>query len=182
MKDFSNLKNKTKEVKDFFEKELSAIRTGRAATAMLDSIMVDAYGSKMSIKELASINLEDPKTIRVEPYDLSIIKDIERAIATSNLGLGSSPYEKGVRIIFPELTSERRDEFVKLTRKKLEESKISLRNVRDKEWSQIQDDEKSGEISEDMKFRLKEEMQKIIDETSKGLDEMALKKEKEIKQ
>lgn len=181
MFDFSELKEKSKEVESWLAKELSAIRTGRATSAILDFVQVEAYGSKMSIKELANIMMEDAKTIRLEPWDLSVGKSIEKAIGTSNLGLSVAPFDKGLRIIFPELTAERREQFIKVAKGQLEEAKASLRNLRDKTGKAIEEKEKAGGMGEDDKFRLKEDMQKIIDESNKKLEEMVNKKELEIR-
>lgn len=181
MFDFSELKTKSKDIENWLAKELSVIRTGRASSAILDFVQVEAYGSKMAIKELANIMVEDAKTVRVEPWDGSIGKSIEKAIISSNLGLSVAPYEKGLRIIFPELTAERREQFIKVVKQKLEEGKVSLRNLRDKTWKAIEEKEKVGGMGEDDKFRLKDEMQKIIDGSNRKLEELSEKKEADIK-
>ncbi len=181
MFNFNDLKEKIKGVEEWLSKEFSSIRTGRASLAILDFILVEAYGGKMNIRELANITVEDVKTIRIEPWDQSMGKNIEKAIMSSNLGLSTAPFEKGLRIIFPELTSERREQFIKVMKSKLEEAKISLRNLRDKTWKEIENKEKEGGMGEDDKFRLKDEMQKIIDEANKNFESMASKKESEIK-
>jgi ribosome recycling factor len=180
MFDFSELKEKNKDIENWLSKELSVIRTGRATPAVLDFVQVEVYGSKMSIKELANITVEDAKTVRLEPWDISVGKSIEKAIGSSNLGLSIAPFEKGLRIIFPELTAERREQFVKVVWRQLEEAKVSLRNLRDKTWKAIEEKEKAGGMGEDDKFRLKEEMQKIIAESVKKLEELAKRKESEI--
>lgn len=181
MFDFSETKEKSKEVETWLAKELSLIRTGRANSAILDFVQVEAYGSKMSIKELANISVEDAKTVKIEPWDASVGKSIEKAITASNLGLSVAPFERGLRIIFPELTSERREQFIKVVKNKLEESKVSLRGLRDKTGKAIDEREKAGGMGEDDKFRLKDELQKIIDQSGKKLEEIAEKKEEEIK-
>ncbi len=181
MFDFSELKEKSKEVESWLAKELSVIRTGRATSAILDFVQVEAYGSKMSIKELANITVEDAKSVRIEPWDMTIGKSIEKAIGSSNLGLSVAPFDKGLRIIFPELTAERREQFVKVVKQQFEEGKVSLRNLRDKTWKAIEEKEKAGGMGEDDKFRLKEEMQKIIDASMRNMEVMSEKKEKEIK-
>lgn len=181
MFDFSELKTKSKDIENWLAKELSVIRTGRANSAILDFVQVEAYGSKMAIKELANIVVEDAKSVRIEPWDMTVGKSIEKAITTSNLGLSVAPFDKGLRIIFPELTSERREQFVKVVKNKLEEGKVTLRTLRDKTGKAIDEKEKSGGMGEDDKFRLKEEMQKIIDEVNRKMEELAAKKEIEIK-
>lgn len=174
------IKEKARGVDEWLQKELSQIRTGRAAPAILDSIHVEAYGSRMQLRELATVMIEDPRTIRIEPWDKSQGKEIEKAIITSNLGLSVNTDDKGLRVIFPELTSERRISLVKIAKQKLEEARISLRSLRDKTWDEIQAKEKEGGMGEDDKFRLKEDLQKIIDETNKKLDEMLERKVDEI--
>ena len=181
MFDFSELKQKIKNVEEWLSKELSLIRTGKATPSILDFIQVDAYGSKMSIKELANIIIEDSKTIKVEPWDIGVGKNIEKAVISSNLGLSISPYEKGLRIIFPELTSERREQLIKVARTKLEEGRVAIRMARDKTSKTIDEKEKEGGMGEDDKFKYKEEMQKMVEESQNKMVEMVEKKETEIK-
>jgi ribosome recycling factor len=181
MFNFSELKENIKGVEEWLQKELSVIRTSRANSAILDFVQVEAYGSKMAIKELANIVVEDAKSVRIEPWDMSVGKSIEKAITTSNLGLSVAPFEKGLRIIFPELTAERREQFIKVVKNKLEEARVSLRGLRDKTGKAIDEKEKSGGMGEDDKFRFKEEMQKMIDEAGRKIEALAEKKEKEIK-
>ena len=178
---FNELKEKIVGVEDWLNKELSVIRTGRATPLILDFVEVEAYGSKMGIKEVANILVEDVKTIRLEPWDQTLGKNIEKAITVANLGLSVTPFEKGLRIIFPDLTSERREQFVKVVKNKLEEARVSLRGLRDKTWKDIETKEKAGGMGEDDKCRLKEEMQKIVDEASKKLEGVASRKESELK-
>jgi ribosome recycling factor len=181
MFDFGELKTKSVEIEKWLSNELSGIRTGRASSAILDFVQVEAYGGRMAVRELANIITEDAKSLRVEPWDKSVGKSIEKAITISNLGLSVSPFENGLRIIFPELTSERREQFIKVIKQKLEEARVSIRGLRDKTGKTIDEKEKNGGMSEDDKFRSKEEMQKIIDEVGRKLEEMALKKEQEMK-
>ena len=177
---FSLFRQKIKEAEDRLARELSQVRTSRAAPMMLDAITVEAYGSMMPLRELASIGIEDARTLRVAPWDASVVKAIERAITLGNLGLSVAVDEKGVRVSFPELTSERRTEMVKLARGRLEEVRVSLRAERDVIWNDIQKQEREGKMSEDEKFRAKDEMQKLTDEANKKLDEQMSRKEKEI--
>lgn len=177
---FSAFKQKIRAVEDHLTQALSQVRTGRAAPMLLDSVLVEAYGSKMNLRELASIGIEDARTLRVSPWDMTQIKEIERAITAANLGLSVAVDEKGVRVSFPELTSERRLEMVKIARGKLEEARVSLRAERDAVWNDIQKLEREGKMSEDEKFRAKDEMQKLTDEANKKLEEQMNRKEKEI--
>lgn len=178
--DFSHLKQKTKDIQEHLKEEFTGIRTGRATPALLDSVMIDSYGAKAPINQVAGVSMEDARTLRITPYDVSQITEVEKAITNSNLGVSVSVDEKGIRIFFPELTSEVRETLIKLVKEKLENAHISLRGERDNTWNDIQKKEKEKELSEDDKFRHKEEMQKIIDEEIKNLEALAGKKEKEI--
>ncbi len=178
--DFAKLKSKTKEIEEWLKKEYTSIRTGMATASLLDSIIVESYGNRMSIKELASVGIEDPRSLRISPWDSSQTINIEKAITLANLGVSLRIDEKGIRVLFPELTTERRTSIVKVANGKLEEVKVSLRSARDETWSEIQKKEKEGGMGEDDKFRLKNEMQKIIDGASKKMEEIAAKKDREI--
>lgn len=177
---FAKLKEKTKNVSEWLIKEFGGIRTSRANPNILDAVMVEVYGSKMPVRQLASISNEDARTLRINPYDVTQAKVIEKAITASNLGLSVGADDKGVRVSFPELTSERREGLLKIAKERLEQAKISLRKLRDDEINEIQKMEKAKTISEDEKFRLKNELQKIIDLESKNLEDIFGKKEKEI--
>lgn len=177
---FSNLKQNIKNLEEWIKKEMSSIRTGRATPAILDSVKVEAYGSFMPINQLANISVEDAKMIRISPWDSSQVKAIEKSIVSSDLGLSVTVDGNGLRVIFPELTTDRRSSLVKVAKQKLEESKVTLRAEREKTIKDIDTQEKSGSISEDEKFRLKTELQKIIDDSGKVFDEIFSKKEKEI--
>ncbi len=179
--DFSSLKQKITETEGWLKKEFQGIRTGRATPALLDGIQVESYGARVPLNQVGNVGVEDPRTLRISVWNAEQIKDIEKAIADANLGVGVSSDEKGVRVTFPELTTERRDTLIKLAKGKLEEARISLRNERDDVWQDIQKKEKEGELSEDEKFRYKDEMQKLIDEANKSLDILSDKKEDEIK-
>lgn len=178
--DFSLLKQKIKDVEDWLSKELASVRTGRATPAILDSVKVESYGAKVPINHVADCLTENAKTIRITPWDKTQIKEIERALNSADLGVSLSIDVEGLRIVFPELTGERRVALVKILKGKHEEARTSLRRTRDDIWKDIQEKEKSGEISKDQKFRLKDDMQKMVDEASKALDEMVERKEKEI--
>lgn len=177
---FSPFKKKVTEIEEWLLKELSSVRTGRATPMVLDGVSVEAYGSRSSIRDIAAISVEDARTIRIAPWDATQVKAIEKAITVSNLGLSVSVDEKGLRVHFPELTSERRATLMKLVKEKLEQARITLRGERDAVWSDIQNQEKDGKMSEDEKFRNKDEMQKIVDEANKKLDSIAKKKEEEV--
>lgn len=177
---FSHTKAECKKVEEWLAKEYSQIHTGRASPALLDSVHVESYGSRMPVKNVASVNIEDPKTLRVAPWDKSQIKDIERAIQAANLGLSVATDDAGLRVIFPMLTTERRQSLVKVLKEKMEEARVSIRKVREEIWNDIQTKEKEGGMSEDEKFRHKDELQKIVDEANASLESLFAKKENEI--
>jgi ribosome recycling factor len=178
--DFKPFDARIKEIGEHLQKELAGVRTGRAAIAILDSVHVEAYGSMMPLNQVANIAIEDARTIRVAPWDASQIRDVEKGITQANLGLSVAVDEKGVRIFFPELTSERRVQLVKVAKEKVEQSKTALRQARDEVWSDIQSQERDGDMSEDDKFRNKDEMQKKVDAANASFDEALARKEKEI--
>jgi len=166
-----NFKIELKKVEDWLSKEYSSIHTGRATPMVLDSIMVDSYGSKMPIKNVAQVLIEDPKTLRVSPWDKNQIKDIEKAVTESNLGLSVVSDSEGVRVIFPMLTTENRSKLVKILKEKLEDARISVRKER-----QVEID-KTSDLSEDEKKRAKDDIQKCVDESNKNLEAIFNKKE-----
>lgn len=177
---FAIFKQGVKDVEEWLKKELATVRTGRANLSILDNVKIEAYGSFMPINQLANLSMEDARVVRIAPWDSSVTKDIEKAIITSDLGLSVAVDDKGLRVIFPELTGERRVSLVKLTKQKLEDAKVTLRGEREKVIKDIEAQEKSGQISEDDKFRLKTELQKMLDDCSRNLESMFEKKEKEI--
>ena len=141
---FSQLNNKAKEVHDWLGKELCGLRSGRAAPAVLDGILVESYGAKLPIKYVAAVSVEDARTIRIVPFDASAAKEIEKAITAANIGLSVSADDRGVRAHFPELTSERRTALVKVAKEKLEGARITMRKVRDEILKDIEAEERKA--------------------------------------
>ena len=181
MYNFEKFKTDINEVEQWLAKEFSTIRTGMASPALLDGVRVDSYGAIVPLNQVANVGVEDAKTLTVTPWDTSQIKDIEKAITDANLGVSVSVGGTGVRASFPDLTSERRELLIKAAKEKLEQARVSLRAEREKVWEEIQKKEKDGEIGEDEKFRLKDDMQKIVDDGGNKLDELFDKKEEQIK-
>ncbi len=177
---FSDFRSRVREIEEWLKKELSLLRTGRATSAILDSITVESYGSQSPIAHVGSIAMEDARTLRVSPWDKSQVKAIEGAIQKANLGLSVTTDENGVRVIFPELTGERRQQIIKLLKDKLEDARISLRKERESLLTEFKTKEKEGTLSEDEHFKAKEELQKIVDETNRRFEELAKQKEGEI--
>lgn len=178
--DFKPFEKRIKEIEESAAKELSSIRTGRAAPAILDGIQVESYGARVPIVQVATVGVEDARTIRITPWDMSNAKEIEKAIIAANLGLSVGADEKGVRVSFPELTAERRVQLLKLAKEKIEEIRTELRAARDLVWNDIQKQEKDKLMTEDEKFRSKDEMQKRVDAANKAFDAALERKEKEI--
>ena len=177
---FSNLKSEFKKIEDFLSKEYRELNIGRASPQVLDSVQVESYGSRVPLKNVASVSIEDPKTLRVAPWDKSQIKGIEKAVAAANLGLSGAVDDQGLRVVFPQLTTESREKLVKVLKEKLEEARIVVRRERERAWDEIQAQEKKGSMTEDEKFRSKDELQKIIDEVNKNLEASYGRKEKEV--
>ena len=161
-------------------KEYNQLNIGRASPMVLDGVTVESYGSYVPLKNVASVSIEDPKTLRIAPWDKSQVKGIEKAIVASNMGLSVVTDENGIRVIFPQLTTETRQTLVKVLKEKLEEQRITVRKERERVWDAIQAEEKAAKMTEDEKFRAKEELQKIIDQTNQKLEEIFEKKEKEV--
>jgi ribosome recycling factor len=178
--DFKPFDQKIADAKEWLAKEYRGLRTGRAAPAILDSIQVSAYGSLTPLKGVGNIGVEDARTLRVSAYDAGLIKDIERAISAANLGVGTSSDGTTVRVTFPELTSERREQLIKFGKGKLEEARTSVRLARDESWKVIQEREREGTLTEDDKFQLKEELQKKTDKVNEELEAAFEAKEKEM--
>ncbi|MEX2029287.1 MAG: ribosome recycling factor [Candidatus Paceibacterota bacterium] len=177
---FSSFKIELKKIQEFLGKEYSQLNIGRASPVILDGISVESYGSRVPLKNVANISIEDPKTLRIAPWDKSQIKEIEKAIVSSNLGLSVATDDLGIRVIFPQLTTESRKNLVKVLREKLEDARISVRRERENVWDDIQVQEEKGVMTEDEKFRAKEELQKIIDEANGNLEANFEKKEREV--
>ena len=178
--DFKPFDKKIKDIGERLAKELSGVRPGRASPAILDGIQVESYGSRMGISQVANIAAEDARSLRITPFDPANAKEIEKAITQANLGLSVGADERGVRVFFPELTSDRRVGLLKIAKEKVEEVRTMLRSARDDVWSDIQAREKAKEMSEDDKFRAKEEMQKRVDAANASFDAALERKEKEI--
>ncbi len=178
--DFTKLKGKIKETDEWIKKEYTSIRTGMASPQLLDGIQVESYGQRMPLNQIGSVSIVDSKSLLVTPWDASQVKAVEKAITVANLGVSLKTDEKGVRVFFPDLTSERRELLMKVAKEKLEQGKITLRATREETVKDIEAKEKEGGMGEDDMFRFKAEMQKLIDAGNQGLEEIFNKKEKEI--
>ncbi|MBU1046956.1 ribosome recycling factor [Patescibacteria group bacterium] len=178
---FTKLNEEIKNIESWLSKEFSNLRTGTASISILDNVLVENYGVITPVSQIANISIESAKSLKINPYDSSLVKAIEKALINADLGVSVSVDSSGVRLSFPDLTGERREELIKKAKDILEQGKVRLRGERESVWSDIQAKEKEGEISQDEKFTYKEDMQKIIDEGGKILEGLFIKKEQEIK-
>jgi ribosome recycling factor len=160
--------------------ELKRVRTGRASLSLLDGIKADYYGTLTPLNQMATLAVPESRLITIQPWDASAIKEIEKAILKSDLGLTPSSDGKIIRISIPALTEERRKELVKIVRKICEDYKVSIRNIRRDSNELLKSMKKDSEISEDDAFKSQDEVQKITDEHIKLIDECFGEKEKEI--
>jgi ribosome recycling factor len=178
--DFSSFDKKLAGAREWLAREYAGLRTGRASTAILDGVLVSVYGSIMPLKQAANVGIEDARTLRVSAWDASIVKDIERAITAANLGVGTNADSSGLRVVFPELTAERREQLIKIAKHKLEEARTAIRIARDETWKDVQEKERSGALTEDDKFQIKGELQKRVDKGNEELEKAFEKKESEM--
>jgi len=164
----------------FFKEDISGLRTGRASSAIVEDIMVEAYGTYQTLKSLSSINIPDAKTVNIEPWDKSILMAIEKAVRDSSLGLNPVNTGSQVRIFLPDLTSERRQELIKVLHQKEEAARIAVRKVREDVKEMIKAAEADNEVTEDDKYKLEEELDKTVKEYNDKIKEITEKKEGEI--
>lgn len=162
------------------QKELAGIRTGRASLALLDGIRVDYYGNPTPLNQVATLSVPESRLITIQPWDVSTVTIIEKAILASNLGLTPANDGKIIRLSIPPLTEERRKELVKVVKKIAEDTKVAIRNVRRDSMEHLKALEKDKKISQDEHKRAHDEIQKITDKFIKKVDEITAKKDKEI--
>ena len=169
------------QVIDHFQKELQGLRTGRASVSLVEGISVEAYGGqKMELKAVASITTPDAKTVQIEPWDKSIVKEIEKALVDASLGMQPNVAGTVIRMVMPPMTEESRKSLAKVLHQKEEQAKIGVRNVREKVKTAITNDEKNKVISEDEKRRELEKLDKVVGEWNAKIQKITDDKEKEI--
>ena len=173
-------KEQTKKLSEDFFNEILSFRTSRPTAALVDNIKVDCYGSLSPLKHIASVSIKLPNVIIIELWDEGLIASVKKAIETSNLGLAPSQEGKQIKLFLPPLSKERKDELVRLIGAKKEEYRVELREIRDKLVGEVKQEFDKKEISEDEKFRLKEEIEKIVEQTNKTLDSQEKQKTEEI--
>jgi len=171
---------KFKKAVEAVKKNFAAVRTGRASPSLLDHVVVDYYGTKVPLKQLAGISVPEPRTIAITPYDKNSVKDVEKAIQTSDLGLPPSTEAGVIRLNLPQPTEERRKELVKLVKKEAEDGKVAVRNIRREIMDQLKKEKNKGTLSEDAEKMKEEELQKLVKKHTEEIDQLLAHKEKEI--
>ncbi len=175
-----DLKRRMNKVLEAMAHDLGRVRTGRASVALLEGIKVEAYNASMPLSQVASLAAPEPRLLTIQPWDPTLLADIEKAVMKSDLGLTPTNDGKLIRLPIPTLTTERRKELVKVVKKMAEEAKVALRNVRRDGNESLKDLKKDKHISEDDAHRAQDEVQKITDDFIKKVDAQAAEKEKEI--
>lgn len=167
-------------VLDHYHKELQGMRTGRASVGLVENIRVEAYGQSTDLKSVASITTTDAKTLQIEPWDKSIVKDVEKALVDASLGMQPNVAGTVIRLVMPPMTEETRKTMVKAVHQKEEAAKISVRNIREKAKTAVTNDEKAKTISEDEKRRQLEQLDKVVADWNAKIAKLTEEKEQEI--
>ncbi len=178
--DYTNLKERMEKTINVYSEKLAEVRAGRANPAILNKVKIDYYGTPTPINQVAGISVPEARMILIQPWDASILKDIEKAILASDIGINPNNDGKVIRLAFPELNEERRKELVKEIKKMAEEAKIAVRAVRRDGIEEAKSEQKQGNITEDDLKQAENEIQKITDKNIEEIDEILSKKEKEI--
>ena len=174
------IEEKMKKVGVFLASQFDAVRAGRANAAVLKGISVEYYGTPTPLSQIASVSVPDPRTLLITPWDASALKGIEKAIQMSELGINPQNDGRVIRLVFPQLTEERRKELAKQVRKYGEEAKVAVRNIRRDAMEAFKKMEKNGDITEDDRKDFEKELQKLTDDSVKALDKQSEAKEKEL--
>ena len=178
--DYQNLKERMEKTINVFSEKLSEVRAGRANPAILNKVKIDYYGTPTPINQVAGISVPEARMILIQPWDASVLKDIEKAILASDIGINPNNDGKVIRLAFPELNEERRKELVKDIKKMAEEAKVAVRAVRRDGIEEAKAEQKEGNITEDELKQAENEVQKMTDKSVEEIDEILAKKEKEI--
>ena len=176
----NKIKPELEKVITFLEKEMAKIRTGRANPSLVEDIVVECFGQKFPLKQLAAISSPEPKQIVIQPWDKSYIESIEKALSQSSLGTSPVVDKDLIRVSLPPLTEEYRKNLSRILSEKQEETRKTVRRWREEAWDEIQERFKEGEIREDDKFRAKDNLQELVDEYNKKIEEIGERKKKEV--
>ena len=177
IKDYDVKMQKTIEV---VKANFASVRAGRANAGVLDRIMVEYYGTPTPLNQVAAISAPDPRTLVIQPWDATLLKAIEKAIQTSDLGINPQNDGRVIRLAFPQLTEERRRDLTKQVKKYAEDGKVAVRNIRRDAMDDIKAQKKKSEITEDDQKNLEKELQELTDKRCKDIDELCVKKEQEL--
>lgn len=180
MSDYAEFESKMKKTIESLEASMDAVRAGRANPAVLAQIQVEYYGTPTPIQQIASISVPDPHSLVIQPWDGSALKAIEKAILASELGINPQNDGRVIRLVFPQLTEERRKELAKQVKKYGEESKVAVRNIRRDAIEKFKKQQKASEITEDDYKNIEKDVQKLTDDYIKKVDEVTDKKDKEL--
>lgn len=182
--DYKQIINKIRPESDkvmvFLSRELEKIRTGRASASLVEDITIDCFGQKFPLKQLAAISTPEPKQIVIQPWDKSYMEPIERGLSSSSIGINPIVDKDIIRLTLPPMSDDYRKSLLRMLSEKQEEARKTIRYWRSEAWEEIQNKEREGQIREDDKFRAKDELQKLIDDYGKKIDELGEKKKKEI--
>lgn len=177
---FKDVESKMNKCVDATRSEFASIRTGRATPALLDRLHVEAYGQSVPLKQVAGVSTPDSRTLVISAYDKSTVGEIRKAIEKSDLGMTPNVDGNTIRLIVPPLNEERRKELVKVVKKKAEDGKVAVRNVRHKAHDDLKTQQKKGDITEDDNKRMQDQLQKLTDRFVKDIDSLVTSKEKDI--
>ena len=180
MSKYPEIESRMKKTTEVLKTQLASVRAGRANAAVLDQITVDYYGVPTPIQQVASISVPDPRSLMIQPWDASVLKGIEKAILASDLGINPQNDGRAIRLVFPQLTEERRKELAKPVKKYGEESKVAVRNIRRDAIDKFKKQQKASEITEDDYKTIEKDIQKLTDDYIKEVDNIADAKEKEL--
>lgn len=180
MSDYIEFESKMKKTAEVLKTQLASVRAGRANAAVLDQITVDYYGVPTPIQQVASVSVPDPRSLLIQPWDASALKGIEKAILASELGINPQNDGRAIRLVFPQLTEERRKELAKQVKKYGEEAKVAVRNIRREAIDKFKKQQKASEITEDDYKTVEKDIQKLTDDYIKEVEGIADKKEKEL--
>ena len=180
MSDYIEFESKMKKTAEVLKTQLASVRAGRANAAVLDQITVDYYGVPTPIQQVASVSVPDPRSLLIQPWDASVLKGIEKAILASELGINPQNDGRAIRLVFPQLTEERRKDLTKQVRKYGEEAKVAIRNLRRDALEAAKKQQKKSEITEDDLKDAEKTIQDLTDKYTKNIDELVAAKEKEL--
>lgn len=178
--DYTNLKEKMEKTISVYKEKLTEVRAGRANPAILNKVKIDYYGTPTPINQVAGISVPEARLIVIQPWDVSILKEIEKALLASDIGINPNNDGKVIRLAFPELNEERRKELAKEVRKMAEDAKVAVRSIRREGMDKVKQEQKDGEMTEDELKQAENEIQKITDKSIEEIDKILETKEKEI--